>query len=185
MFLLVFGVLIFVGIHLVPTFSSLRQSLVDRLGSGGYRGMFAAAAFLGLVLMIVGKATADFVPLWEPPVWGRQVAPVLMLFAFILLAAAFMPSNVKRATRHPMLWGVTLWSLAHLLANGDLASLVLFGGLGVFSLFGMWSANMRGATKSKTKYPLMKDIIVAVVGLVVYGVFVVLHPYLFGVPVTS
>lgn len=183
MFLLVLGVVVLAGIHLLPSFSFLRNGLVNRLGEGPYKGVFGVVAFLGLVLIIVGKANADFVPLWQPPVWGRHVAPVIMLLAFMLLSAAYLPSNVKRFTRHPMLWGVTLWSVAHLLANGDLASVVLFGGLGAFSLFGMWSANLRGATKSTTKHPLIRDAIAVIAGLVVYGVFLVLHPYLFGVPV--
>lgn len=185
MFFLILGVIILIGIHLVPTFSSLRNGLVHRLGEGPYKGVFSVVALLGLVLMIVGKASADLVPLWQPPIWGGQTAPLIMLFAFMLIAAAYLPSNVKRFTRHPMLWGVTLWSIAHLLANGDLASLVLFGGLGAFSLFDMWSANLRGVTKSEAKYPLTKDAIVVVVGLVIYGVFVALHPYLFGVSVIS
>lgn len=185
MLLLVLGLLVLVTIHLVPTFSSVRESLLNRLGDAVYKAIFAAIALLGLILIIVGKSRAEFVSLWQPPVWGRHVAPVLMLIAFILLPAAYLPSNVKRFTRHPMLWGITFWSIGHLLANGDLASLLLFGGLGVFALFAMWSANLRGATRSTTKYPLTKDAIVVVAGVVVYGGFLFLHPYLFGVPVIS
>ncbi len=183
--LLVFGVIILIGIHLVPTFPFVRSGLIHRLGEGLYKRGFAAVALLGLILMMIGKANADFVPLWQPPVWGRHVALVLVLFALVLLAAAYLPNNLKRFTRHPMLWGITLWSGGHLLANGDSASLVLFGSLGALSLFVMWSANMRGATKSKTKYSLSKDAIVVVIGLVAYGALVFLHPYLFGVTIIS
>ena len=82
-----------------------------------------------------------------------------------------------------MLWGVTLWSIAHLLANGDLASILLFGSFGLFSLFNMFSANLRGAKKQQTKYAFSKDAIVIVASVVVYGILVFLHPYLFGVKV--
>jgi uncharacterized membrane protein len=185
MFLLSLGMVVFVGIHLVPTVSSLRQSLVQRLGEDRYRGIFSAIALFGLMLIILGKAQAAFAFLWHPPGWGRHVAPVLMPLAFILLAAEYMPSNLKRLTRHPMLWGVTVWSVAHLLANGDLASLVLFGGLGAFSLFDMWSKNRRGATKSNTAYPPTKDAMVLGVGFVAFGLVAIFHPYLFGVPALS
>lgn len=181
MILLILGIFVFVGIHLVPSFPTLRLQLIDRFGANGYKGGFAAIAFAGLILLIVGKAYAEFIPVWTPAPWGRHLAMSLMPFAFILLVAAYMPSNVKRLTAHPMLMGVTIWAAAHLAANGDLAGLILFGGLGVFSLFDMWSANKRGAAPSKTSYPLVKDLIVVVIGLVAYGAALFLHPYLSGV----
>ena len=183
--LLILGVVILVGIHLVPNFTALRQRLVQRLGENPYKGVFSAISLVGLILIIVGKHKAEFVPVWQPPVWGKDVAPLIMPAAFVLLAAAYLPTNIKRFTRHPMLWGITLWAAAHILANGDLASLVLFGGLGVFSLFAMWSANLRGAARSQTRHPLKKDIIGVAAGILVYGIFLFLHPYLFGVPAVS
>jgi len=157
--------------------------LTTRLGSGPFRGLFSVISLAGLILIIYGKSKAGFVPLWEPPGWGKDVVVVLMVPSFILLAAANMKSNIKLFTCHPMLWGVALWSAAHLLANGDLASLFLFGSFGVFSLFAMFSANLRGATKQVTKYPFTKDAAVIVAGIVTYGVFMFLHPYLFGVAI--
>lgn len=182
MVLLVLGLAVFVGIHLVPSVPSLRQALVARLGERPYRAVFSLVSFVGLGLLIAGKANAAFVALWQPPAAGRYVAGVLMPFAFVLLAAANMPGNVKHFTRHPMLWGVTLWAGGHLAANGDLASVILFGGLGAYSLFDMWSANRRGARKSETRYPLTRDLAVVAAGLVAYVAFLLLHPYLFGVP---
>lgn len=180
---LILGVIVFFGIHLLPSFPSVRQSLFDRLGEIRYKGVYSLIALGGLVLIIVGKAYAEFVPVWEPPAWGRHLAMTLMPLSFMLLASANMPTNIKRFTRHPMLWGITLWAGAHLTANGDLASLMLFGAFGTFALFDMWSANRRGSTKSEARYPLGKDAIVVVAGLVVYGVFLFAHPYLFRVPV--
>ena len=183
MAILILGVLMFIGIHCVPTFPSLRQQLVDRFGEKSYKGIFSLIALIGLAVIVIGKVLAEFVPVWQPPAWGRHVAMALMLPVFALLASANMPTNLKRYTRHPMLWGVTLWSIAHLLANGDLASLILFGSLGTFSLVDMWSANARGAMKSETRFSTRSDIVVVVIGIVVYGVFLFLHPYLFGVSV--
>lgn len=183
MTLLVLGLLVFVGIHLVPTFASTRQNLIERHGLRVYKAGFAATSFIGLILLIAGKANAEFVPLWIPATWGRHAAMLLMLFSFILLASAYMPSNVKRLTAHPMLLGVTLWSAAHLTANGDLASVILFGGLGAFALFDMWSANRRGAAPSSKPFPLSKDAIAVAVGVLAYAAILFLHPYLFGVRV--
>lgn len=185
MTLLVLGILVFVGIHLVPTFTSARQNLIARFGMRAYKGGFTALSFVGLILLIIGKANAEFVPLWTPATWGALAAMLLMPFSFILLVAANMPSNVKRLTAHPMLLGVTLWSAAHLASNGDLASLALFGSFAIFALFDMWSANRRGAAPSKTAYPISRDIVVIAAGLLAYGVVLFLHPYLFGVRVIA
>src|SRR4051812_19915482 len=120
MLLLVLGIIIFSGIHLVSSFPDLRQRLVNRLGEGPYKGTFAGIAFAGLLLIIIGKAIANVVPVWQPPGWGRAAALAIMPVAFILLAGAYLPNNMKRFTSQPMLWGVVIWGVAHLLANGDL-----------------------------------------------------------------
>ncbi len=181
MTLLVLGLLVFIGIHLVPTFASTRQNLIERHGLRVYKTGFAAASFIGLALVVAGKAGAEFVPLWIPATWGRHAAMLLMLFSFILLAGAYLPSNIKRLTAHPMLLAVTLWATAHLAANGDLASVILFGGLGAYALFDMRSANKRGAAPSAKSFPHSKDAIVVAAGVLAYAAVLFLHPYLFGV----
>lgn len=183
MALLITGLVIFFAIHLLPSIRPLRSSLFGFLGENGYKASFSIFAAVGFVLIVVGKAKAEFVSCYLPPTWGRSVAPILMWFAFVLLPAAHMPGNIKRITRHPMLWGVLLWSVAHLLANGDLASIVLFGGFAVFSVFSMVSANLRGAKLQQQGHPLKKDLMVLVAGTVVYFAILFLHPYLFGVAV--
>jgi len=182
---LAIGVIIFIGIHLVPGVPIVRQRLVERLGEGAYKGVFSCVALAGLLLIIIGKARADVVPLWQPPDWGRTAALAITSVAFILLAAAYLPSNIKRFTAHPMLWGVSAWAAAHLLTNGDLASMLLFGSLGAFALVAMWSANRRGAAVASVRQPLLKDGVAVAAGLVAYGIFLALHPYLFGVAVIS
>ena len=183
MFLLILGLVIFIGIHLLPSFVSLRQNLISRLGAHPYKILFALISLGAFIVIVKGMARAPFQPLWTPPPWSSYAALALMPFSFILLAASKMPSNVKRYTPHPMLWGVTLWSVAHLLANGDLASLILFGSFGVYSVFDIWSANLRGALRQEIIQPLAKDAMTIAVGLVVYSAFLWLHPSLFGVAV--
>ncbi|MBT8114294.1 MAG: NnrU family protein [Arenicella sp.] len=181
--ILILGIVIFFGIHLLPGMVNLRQGFVERLGEKGYQGVYSLISLAGFILIVYGKSKAEFQHLWQPPGWGMNVAPVLMVFAFVSLTAAYMPSNLKRFTRHPMLWGVTFWSAAHLLTNGDLASLLLFGSFGLFSLYDMYSANSRGASKQETVYPVSKDIITAVTGVVAYAVVLFAHSFLFGVAV--
>lgn len=180
MTLLILGLLIFFAIHLLPSFSTTRNNLYSRYGERRFKLGFTLVAVIGLILIIIGKAYADYIPIWEPPVWTRHMAMPFVMLAFILLPAANMPTNIKRLTPHPMLWGIILWSGAHLAANGDLASMLLFGSFFLYSLFDIVSANRRGAKTQDHKVPLRKDIMVVVAGLVVYGIFLFAHPWLFG-----
>ena len=142
---LLLGLVIFFGIHLLPVYPNVRGRLLERFGENGYKGIFALIAMLGLILIVIGMGRRQVVPVWEPPVFLDHLAIVVMLPVFIFLAATYIPCNMKRFTRHPMLWGVTFWASAHLLANGDLGSIILFGSFLAYSLFDMWSANRRGA----------------------------------------
>jgi len=183
MTILILGVAIFVGAHLVPSATSLREGLRERVGTNAYRGLFSLVSLVGFVLIVVGMGRAPSVPLWDPPPWGHRVPVYGMPVALVLLVAAFMPTNLKRLTRHPMLWGVTIWAAAHLLANGDLASLILFGSFGTFALFDMWSANQRGAELSSKVVPYWRDALVILVGIVLYVGLLHSHAWLFGMPV--
>lgn len=184
MYILILGILIFFGMHLVPSMVKFRLKMIASLGQRRYQGLYAIIALVGLVLIIYGKSKAGYQVIWDPPVWSKNIVFVVMLPSFFLLVAADMKSNVKRFTRHPMLWGVALWSGVHLFANGDLASMILFGSFFAFSLFAMFSANMRGAAKQEIKYPLTKDAVTIFAGLIAYVVFIkYLHPYLIGVPI--
>jgi uncharacterized membrane protein len=178
---LILGLALLVGVHLVPAVPSLRHSLIRRLGHGPYKGLFSLVALSGLVLTALGMSRAPFVPVWEPPSWGIGIAPLFMLPAFILLVGAYLPGNVHRITPHPMLWGVVLWAIAHLLANGDMSGLLLFGSLGLYSLFAIWSANQRGAARATISLTIDRDLIVVGIGVVLYIGFVFMHPALFGV----
>ena len=179
--LLILGMIIFVSVHLTPSFVDLRRKLIDWQGEAVYKIGYSCLAMVGLILIIIGKGRADFIPVWNPPDWGYPITQIAMLFALIAFAAAYIPTNLKRYIRHPFLTGLTLWALSHLLVNGDLASILLFGGFGAFALFDVWSANRRGAKKSDLTHPYYRDLLLIAAGIVLYGVMVILHPYLFGV----
>lgn len=183
MSLLIAGLVLFFGIHLVPSWPDLRRRLLGLLGQRGYQAAFALVALAGFVLIVAGMARAPFVPVYAPPSWGRMTAVVLLIPAFVLLTAAYLPGNVRRYTRHPMLWGVALWAAAHLLANGDLAGVLLFGSFLAYALFDMVSANLRGARRQVERLPLIRDAYAAILGLVVYAGLMRVHPWLFGVEV--
>ena len=178
---LILGIILFCGVHLFPSAVSARLTLISILGENGYKGIFSLIAIGGVILMVVGYSNIEYTQIYIPPAWGRLATLVLMFVSIWLFAAANMSTNIKRLTRHPMLWGLVIWSFAHLLVNGDLASLILFAGLGCFGLLAMISANLRGAKKQIQKVPLVKEVMLIVAAVVGYGVLVVSHQYLSGV----
>lgn len=185
MFLLIFGLALFISIHTLPSIGNYRDNTIAKIGMPAYKVLYSLVSLAGIIAIVYGKGNAAYVDLWTPPSWGRIAVSAFMLITFILFSAMYAPSNIKRFTRHPMLWGVCLWSAGHLLANGDLASVLLFGSFGLFSLYAMWSANKRGAKKSTTSYPLKNDGIIAGIGVLIYAIVLFLHPYIAGVPIIS
>lgn len=182
MTLLILGLALFFAAHLLPSFPRAYQGLRDRLGTTPFQGVYASVSLVGLVLAGIGMGQAPEVPIWEPTEFTKSIAPGLMLPAFMLLALAYVTSNIQRFLRHPMLAAIFLWGLAHLLANGDLASMILFGSFAVYSIVAMISANRRGAKKATDYQSTLGDLIGAGAGIGLYALFVFLHPYLFGVP---
>lgn len=178
---LIFGLALLIGVHLIPSIPPLRWALVMRLGNSAYKGLFSLSALTGLVLIILGMSQAPFIPVWQPPLWGTGLTPLFMLPAMIFVVGAYLPGNLHRLTPHPMSWGVVMWAVGHLLANGDAASILLFGSLGLYSLFAIWSGNRRGAVKAAVTRSIDRDMIVIGVGLLLYVAMVFLHPILFGV----
>ena len=181
MYILIVGMIVFVGIHMLPSIPGLRERLVATIGLAPYKGGFALIALAGLGLIVYGKSTAGFVAIWQPP-FPHAVAAALILLGFLIAPATAIPSNFRRFTRHPLLWGVTLWAAGHLAVNGDLASLILFAGFALFALAAMVSLNRRGALRSTSRYPLRADIGVVIAGAAAYVALALLHPYLMGVP---
>jgi uncharacterized membrane protein len=183
MTIMILGLVIFLGIHLLPTRVVLRDSLQAKLGPLPYRGLFSIIALAGLYLIVVGKADAAFIAVWTPPPFFRHITMLLVLLAFIALVATYVPSNIKRILKHPMLVAVKLWALGHLLANGDVASIILFGSFLAYAVVDRISVKKRGQNPEIAKKPIYMDALVIVVGVVLYGVIAMNHMSLFGVPV--
>lgn len=182
---LVAGLVIFFAAHLLPAFSEGRARLVQKLGANGYKAAFAAVSLVGLVLIVMGKGDAAFIPVWTPPAFMRHVTMLLMLPVFVLLLAAYVPCNIRRRLRHPMILAVKTWALAHLLANGDLASMLLFGAFLAWGVFDFISVKKRDAGEPRPQQPLGYDVGVVVGGLVVYALVARFHGTLFGMPLTG
>jgi uncharacterized membrane protein len=150
MWMLVGGLALFFAAHLIPTRPPLRARLVARVGSGPYSGLFALVSLAALVLIVMGYGQMQGLgrenpQLWVPPSWTRHLTMLLMIPAMVLLVAAYVPSRIRTALRHPMLIAVMLWAFAHLLVNGDLASVLLFGSFLAYGIYDIISANQRAA----------------------------------------
>jgi uncharacterized membrane protein len=180
MIIMIAGLVLFIGIHLVPTGPALRARLMAGLGDKPYRAFFAIIAALGLALIIAGyRMRPERVQLFAPFPAARTAAPVLVTIAFVLFAAANMKTHIRSTVRHPMLIGLMLWSGVHLLANGDLAGTILFGSFFVYSIIAIISAIQRGSTKlfiSDWKH----DLIAVAAGLAISYLTIRLHPLVFG-----
>lgn len=181
MTLLIVGLALFIGAHLIPTSTRLRSALSGRLGANGYKVAFSMVSALGLVLMVLGYRAAPEVPIFEPSDSARGILPIGMAVAFVLLANAYAPGHLRRLLRHPMLVGVLIWAVLHLFANGDLASNILFGTIAVWTIFGILSAERRGQKLGGERASLGADVIAGLVGLVAFAVVLYLHEFLFGV----
>ncbi len=183
MTLLVAGLALFIVLHLVPGIAPLRAALVASMGGKRYRGAFSALAFAGLAMIVWGYSAAPSEPVYVPPDWGRQAAVWMVPAAFVLFAAANMPTHIRSVVQHPMLLGLLLWALAHLAANGELRSLLLFGGFAGFALAVGASAVARGKRPPADKAPrLAMDAAALVAGLAAAGLFAYFHAALFGAP---
>lgn len=180
--LLIIGMVLFFIVHSFPHFQRKRQQIIQRVGAIGYQGMFALLSLGGMVLIVRGMSAATFTPLWEPLPWSGMVAVLGMPLAFVLVTAAYLKNNIQRYLRHPMLSGVLVWAVVHLLANGDLASVILFAGFAVYALFDMWSANRRGTQRSTAVMPLSADVLTVSAGLIGYAVVLYFHGAIFGAP---
>lgn len=190
MSLLIGGLALFILAHLVPTLPRLRAGLVGRLGDNAYRGLFSLVSAVGLVLIVVGYGHARGLgrgnpELWAPPAWAKHVVFLLMVPAIVLLVAAYVPSRIRTAVGHPMLMALMIWAFAHLLANGDLASVLLFGSFLAYAVYdrlavvGRASPGPLGAAPGRPLY----DVVAIVAGLVVYAlIFFWGHAWLIGVP---
>jgi uncharacterized membrane protein len=184
MTLLIIGIAVFLGIHTLPTISGLRETLAARLGTAGYKVFFSLLSIAGFALLVYGFAQAPTIQVWTPPPWTRWVAIVLMLPAFIFLVAAYVPGQIKAKLKHPFLVAIKTWALAHLIANGDLASIILFGSFLAYAVYDRITLKHREPTSLigvKGGGGPGNDLVAIVLGAVLYVLFLVwLHPLLIG-----
>ena len=189
MILLIIGLILFFGIHSVAIVApAWRERAMARLGTGTWKGIYALFAAVGLALLIYGYGQARQTPvvLYTPPFWTRHIAVLLLLAVFPLLFAAYLPGRIKATLKHPMLVAVKLWAFSHLLANGTLADLLLFGGFLVWAVADRISLKHRSPQETPGAPPrVYNDAIAVALGLAVYVAFIFwLHALLIGVPAT-
>jgi uncharacterized membrane protein len=189
MTLLILGLILFLGVHSLRIVAEpARVSLVARLGRWGFKGLYSLIALVGLALIVIGYGQARMDPTWlyHPPGWLRHLNMLLMLLVFPALLAAYFPGRIQQLLKHPMLVAVKTWALAHLLINGTLAAVVLFGAFLIWAVLDRISVGRRGHGSETPQLPALpvNDVIVVVGGLGLYAAFAFwLHPVLFGVPV--
>ncbi len=150
---------LFLALHSVPAIPSIRQILVTRLGGGLYLALYSLASLTSLTWVFYAAFNLDYVEVWPPAAWQAWIALILSPVAlFLLVAGLFSPNPVSitlrmgeaspgtivAVTRHPVLWGFVLWSGSHVVANGDMRGLMLFGALGLFAALGILMAERRG-----------------------------------------
>lgn len=190
MTLLILGLILFLGAHTFTTLRLQREQAIARLGEGGYKGLYSLVAFAGLILIIWGfirYRASGYIPVWEPPRGMTHLTITLMWFSFVALAASSKaPGKIRGWLRHPMLVGVKIWALAHLLANGDLGSIILFGALLAWAVYDRIAVKRRGDIGAPRLGSFTRaDAIAVIAGTVLWGAMIFLHPYLIGVPVLT
>lgn len=188
MLYLVLGLVVFLGVHSVRIVADdWRTQTRARLGDGAWKGLYSLASAVGLALIVWGYGLARQQPvaLWTPPVGMRHAAALLTLLAFVLLTAAYVPRNALKARlHHPMVLGVKVWALAHLLSNGNLADVVLFGAFLLWAVLSFRAARQRDRVQG-TVYAAgttVGTIATVVVGAVAWAAFALWgHSWLIGV----
>ena len=188
MLTLIAGIVIFLGTHGFTTFREARAAMIGRVGPMGFKIGYSVLSLIGFVLIVRGFSAyraEDWVQVWVPPVWTRHLTILLMWFAFVSLACMNKaPGRIRGWLRHPMLVGIKIWALAHLLANGDLGGMVLFGSFLAWAVFDRIAVKRRGDIGAIRIGSFTRaDGMALGLGTVAYGVMILAHPWLIGVSV--
>jgi uncharacterized membrane protein len=185
---LIVGLAVFIGSHVFVTRRAARDALVARVGEWPYKGLFSLAAIVGVVLIGWGFAhyrANEWIDVWHPPAWTRHVNVLAMWLAMICVTAAYIPGDIKRTLKHPMLVGVKLWAAGHLLCNGDLGGIILFGSILAWAVYDRISLKHR-RDRGAPPIPIggrRNDWMAVVVGTILYlALGLVFHPLVIGVP---
>lgn len=186
MTLLVLGVLLFSGVHFVPSLApGIKASTVRRIGDGGYKGVFSLLLLAAFALMIMGWRGAGSSFLYTTPPGLHKFALCLLLVAFWLMVVSARSSRIRLLIRHPQLTGVALWGISHLLLNGDSRAVILFGGMTAWSLIEIIAISNREGVWIKGDAPSWgTEAVTVVIAVIMVGVIVTIHPWLSGVPVS-
>ncbi|WP_084396832.1 NnrU family protein [Henriciella aquimarina] len=186
---LIAGLVLFFGCHLFSSFRSRAagRDLRVRMGYGPYMGLYSLVAVAGLVLIVIGYgAMRPSMVVWSPPVGLKHLNVLIQLFAFVILFAAYTPTGrIKKTLKHPMLVGVKLWATGHLLANGELNSIILFGSFLAYAVIDRIAVKKRGdnGPPADVKPALMGDVFAVAIGTGLWVAMLLwLHPILFGMP---
>jgi uncharacterized membrane protein len=188
MFVLILGIIVFLGAHTFTTRRDARARAIERMGAGPYRGVYTLVSVIGLVLIVWGFSryrSDGLIPLWYPPIWTRHITITLMWFAFVALACMGpAPSRIRGWLRHPMLVAIKIWALAHLLANGDLGGMLLFGSFLAWAVYDRIAVKRRGDLGAARVSAFTRaDAMAVIIGTIAYVAMIFLHPYLIGVSV--
>jgi uncharacterized membrane protein len=188
---MILGLVLFLGVHTLTTQRKLRASVIASMGEGGYKIGYALASAAGLALVIWGFAhyrATGWIDVWNPPTAFKHITVALMLPAVILVVASYIRGRIYTTLKHPMLAGVKLWAAAHLFANGDLGSIILFGSFLAWAVFDRISLKRR-ADAGGPPIPvggIGNDLIAIAVGVVAYlALAFAFHPVVIGVPVVG
>jgi uncharacterized membrane protein len=188
---MILGLVLFLGIHTLPAQRELRAGAIAAMGEGSYKLVYALISVLGIALIAWGFAhyrATGWIDIWSPPKALKHITLALMLPAVILVVAAFLRGHIYTSLKHPMLAGVKLWAAAHLLANGDLGSIILFGSFLGWAVFDRISLKRR-SDAGGPPIPVGgwgNDVIAVAVGIVVYlALAFAFHPVVIGVPVVG
>jgi uncharacterized membrane protein len=188
---MILGLVLFLGVHTLTTQRALRGRLIGGVGESVYKAGYALVSLAGLALIVWGFAhyrATEWIDVWNPPKALKHITLALMLPAVILVVAAYIRGRIYATLKHPMLAGVKLWAAAHLLANGDLGSIILFGSFLGWAVFDRISLKRR-VDPGGPPIPvggLGNDLIAVAVGLVAYlALAFAFHPVVIGVPVVG
>jgi uncharacterized membrane protein len=187
--IMVLGLAVFLGAHVFVIFRARRAAAVARLGEGPYKGLFALVSLVGFAILVYGFAryrAEGLIPVWSPPAWTRHVTAALVWPAAVVATAAYIRGDIYRKLKHPLLAGVKLWAVAHLIANGDLGGIILFGSILAWAVFDRISLKRRsdpGAPPIPTGGRI-NDVIAVVVGTLIYlALGLWFHPTVIGLKV--
>ncbi|MEK7265939.1 MAG: NnrU family protein [Pseudomonadota bacterium] len=179
----ILGLIIFFGSHLFTALArGARERLIAKLGAGAYKGLYSLVSLAGFALIVIGWRSADASVIYAPPAYLKHVTYLLVFLALVLLASAYLPAGkIAAAAKHPMLAGVKLWAFGHLLSNGEVRSLMLFGAFLAFAVIDRIALKRRNGP-TRPAGPVRNDILaIAVGGGAFAAIYFFLHPYIAGV----